>query len=439
MALITRCPACATAFRVGEAQLRLRQGWVRCGVCNEVFDARTDLSEKAPEDLAPPASGPPAAPEQGPASQGKTLGVEPMPLESLPVPLLYGDEPGLAPARPVNVDRLDLRQVPMAPAAGRAPAGPPKTRTEPSFDAARLPRVPAPILVEPPSAEPPPLPPVPVFSTDTRPPPVGSKVRANTRRQEPQWGPDPIPVPQMRLAEPVSARVSFFNERGHDVPVLNADPAVFQPVLLEAGTDPLLGTPDAQAPSFGPMLPSHRPLRWPWALGVIVAVCLLVFQFAYVFRAQIATHVPETRPYLQQLCALMKCEVGHLTDAALLSIESSSIEPWQAGAGLSSSRSLVQAGGEPPAEVEFDVRRRLALRVALRNRAPFEQPWPAMELSLTDVRENVVARRVLTPERYLSASAAQDMMGAGSLHVLRVPIDTSVPQASGYRVLFFYP
>src|SRR5690606_20502176 len=131
---------------------------------------------------------------------------------------------------------------------------------------------------------------------------------------------------------------------------------------------------------------------------------------AYVFRAHIATHVPETRPYLEELCARMDCEVGHLKDAALLSIESSSIEPWQAGADLSASRLLVQAGGESPAEVEFDVRRRLALRVALRNRAPFEQTWPAMELSLTDGRENVVARRVLTPDRYLSPERAPAMM-----------------------------
>lgn len=39
MSLITRCPACATTFKVVPDQLRISAGWVRCGVCAEVFDA----------------------------------------------------------------------------------------------------------------------------------------------------------------------------------------------------------------------------------------------------------------------------------------------------------------------------------------------------------------------------------------------------------------
>ncbi|MEK7490267.1 MAG: zinc-ribbon domain-containing protein, partial [Pseudomonadota bacterium] len=38
--LVTRCPACRTAFRLVADQLRLRQGLVRCGQCDTVFDAR---------------------------------------------------------------------------------------------------------------------------------------------------------------------------------------------------------------------------------------------------------------------------------------------------------------------------------------------------------------------------------------------------------------
>lgn len=52
--LVTRCPACRTAFRLVADQLRLRQGLVRCGQCDTVFDAREHLIElPAPE----PASG----------------------------------------------------------------------------------------------------------------------------------------------------------------------------------------------------------------------------------------------------------------------------------------------------------------------------------------------------------------------------------------------
>lgn len=43
MSLITRCPACGTLFKVVADQLRVSQGWVRCGNCSDVFDAGTHL------------------------------------------------------------------------------------------------------------------------------------------------------------------------------------------------------------------------------------------------------------------------------------------------------------------------------------------------------------------------------------------------------------
>ena len=43
MSLITRCPACGTMFKVVPDQLRISEGWVRCGKCSEVFDAARNL------------------------------------------------------------------------------------------------------------------------------------------------------------------------------------------------------------------------------------------------------------------------------------------------------------------------------------------------------------------------------------------------------------
>lgn len=43
MSLITRCSACGTMFKVVADQLRISQGWVRCGNCSEVFDAAANL------------------------------------------------------------------------------------------------------------------------------------------------------------------------------------------------------------------------------------------------------------------------------------------------------------------------------------------------------------------------------------------------------------
>ena len=53
---LTRCPGCATVFRVTPAQLALRDGQVRCGHCRAVFDANdhfVSLDIVAPTNSAP--------------------------------------------------------------------------------------------------------------------------------------------------------------------------------------------------------------------------------------------------------------------------------------------------------------------------------------------------------------------------------------------------
>jgi predicted Zn finger-like uncharacterized protein len=48
MSLITRCPACGTMFKVVPDQLKISEGWVRCGHCADVFDATAHLQQEAP-------------------------------------------------------------------------------------------------------------------------------------------------------------------------------------------------------------------------------------------------------------------------------------------------------------------------------------------------------------------------------------------------------
>ena len=53
MSLATRCTSCGTAFRVVQDQLKVSEGWVRCGRCNAVFNALEglfDLGRDAPAD-----------------------------------------------------------------------------------------------------------------------------------------------------------------------------------------------------------------------------------------------------------------------------------------------------------------------------------------------------------------------------------------------------
>ncbi len=52
MSMITRCPACETMFRVVPDQLRISAGWVRCGQCDEIFDASAHLLDGTPAVLS---------------------------------------------------------------------------------------------------------------------------------------------------------------------------------------------------------------------------------------------------------------------------------------------------------------------------------------------------------------------------------------------------
>jgi predicted Zn finger-like uncharacterized protein len=43
MSLATRCSSCGTVFRVVQDQLKISEGWIRCGRCNDVFNALEGL------------------------------------------------------------------------------------------------------------------------------------------------------------------------------------------------------------------------------------------------------------------------------------------------------------------------------------------------------------------------------------------------------------
>ena len=56
MSMITGCPACGTMFRVVPDQLKISEGWVRCGHCGDVFDAAAHLRPEPPVEAASPAA-----------------------------------------------------------------------------------------------------------------------------------------------------------------------------------------------------------------------------------------------------------------------------------------------------------------------------------------------------------------------------------------------
>ena len=115
MSLVTRCPACSTAFKVVRDQLRISEGWVRCGRCSQVFDATLDLMES--DDGVPHA---PATPSTAPSSEARSTAFDSTPsdlAEAVESPRRLSADPG--PARRV----LDLVPGVPTPVWGRDELG----------------------------------------------------------------------------------------------------------------------------------------------------------------------------------------------------------------------------------------------------------------------------------------------------------------------------
>lgn len=87
MSFITRCPACSTSFKVVSDQLKISDGWVRCGHCHHIFDATLDLQPWWPGVDEPRAV--PPKPETAPA---------PAPQEPVP-PVSAADAPSTEPSK----------------------------------------------------------------------------------------------------------------------------------------------------------------------------------------------------------------------------------------------------------------------------------------------------------------------------------------------------
>lgn len=103
MSQITCCPACGTMFRVVPDQLKISDGWVRCGHCAQVFDATAHMAGEAP---AGAVSLEPDAPETQPMEfPPEPLQPSPEAAPILPVP----------PAQPLaaGVRDSELRESPL--------------------------------------------------------------------------------------------------------------------------------------------------------------------------------------------------------------------------------------------------------------------------------------------------------------------------------------
>jgi predicted Zn finger-like uncharacterized protein len=135
VSLATRCPACGTVFRVVQDQLRVSEGWVRCGRCEDVFNALEglfDLEHDAPPswgggDSAPVPMRPAAAPAPPAPNEPVPVAMaEDGPPEDQPTLVMESRPPARGDTRARESDQFD---VPL----------PPPTMTEvPAVDAAAV-------------------------------------------------------------------------------------------------------------------------------------------------------------------------------------------------------------------------------------------------------------------------------------------------------------
>ncbi len=163
-------------------------------------------------------------------------------------------------------------------------------------------------------------------------------------------------------------------------------------------------------------MPEARHRTGLWVSLSLLLFALLGFQAAYAFRDDVMVLVPQSRMVYERACEWLGCTVALPRLSRFLHIEASDLKAPDPAR---------------PGEIE--------LMIALRNRAPVEQDYPAFELTLTNSQEQTIGRRVFLPAEYLQWSDATDGLKAGADLAIRLFLDTGELRAAGYRLYLFYP
>jgi predicted Zn finger-like uncharacterized protein len=161
-----------------------------------------------------------------------------------------------------------------------------------------------------------------------------------------------------------------------------------------------------------------KPVTWKFWLYFILALLLaglLGLQAAYFLRAELVAALPSTRPVLEALCRPLNCSVplpSQLTQAA---IAASSLEH------------------------DPENKSRVSLTLLLSNRTGQTQAWPQIMLTLSDVRQQPVAKQIFRPQAYLPKDVnVAAGMAADAEREIRLDLDIGNLVASGYRLALVY-
>jgi predicted Zn finger-like uncharacterized protein len=152
--------------------------------------------------------------------------------------------------------------------------------------------------------------------------------------------------------------------------------------------------------------------RMPFLLaGNLLLLLLLSTQAVIFYGGQLAQNFPATQPVLSGICHVVGCQLTPLQDINLIDLVEARVAPHP----------------------KFD--KALRIRATLVNRAGFNQPYPVMEVTLSDNNGQVIARRSFRPEEYLE-KLHEDRRGMPQNVAVSVLLDVTHPnnRALGYEI-----
>ena len=154
---------------------------------------------------------------------------------------------------------------------------------------------------------------------------------------------------------------------------------------------------------------------WPWVIAAFLLLLMLFVQIAYFFRADLAARLPGFKSALIGYCRILNCGVPLPRHTDLIGIESSELEADHANEN------------------------QITLHALLRNRAPYAQAFPNLELTLNDSQDRPLARRMFIPADYLPPEE-NEAAGLLSNHELgiKLHLNTTDLKPSGYRLVLLY-
>ena len=388
MSLITRCPACGTMFKVVTDQLKVSQGWVRCGHCSEVFDASLRLTTAqmpvAPSPALVQTSPPLAATAATPVFEADTV----LP-ESEPEP-----EPESEPAWSPATGLADQPSVAPVPEANEF-MGPP----DPGFHDFN------------PAG----------WSGPQRPP-----LDASSSRLLSDHGPAGL-----------SAPVQLLQTKTGDT----ADASAIGYALDSSSATPPDGFDDALEVSF--VRDARRQALWrkPAVRTALVLLgllfgALLLLQVVIQQRDTIAARQPAFKPWLQSLCSYLHCELGPVRRIDSVVIDSSSFNKIN-NDSYRLSFSLKNTSATPVAMPALEVTLTDTQDQALLRRVLAPAQFGAANLLLSAGADfsGMVVIQVTGPDAPSAApAAAMASPASATLSPAANPL-----RIAGYRVLAFYP